>query len=68
MNLDLKKSTKYREKETFNHLLTVLMCMFGQMENYQSEEKAYEKRLKQQNKIYKEVKEYLASYIKALKL
>ena len=68
MNLDLKESTKYREKETFNHLLTVLMCMFRQMERFDSEEKAYGKRLKQQNKIYKEAKEYLASYIKALKL
>jgi glutamyl-tRNA reductase len=61
------------ERETINHLATVLMCMFGELErlNYNSPEKEtekqWDKRIKKQNLKYIEAKNYLEDYITDLR-
>ena len=68
MKLDLTKETEYRGIEAFNHLVTVLMIMFSGVDDGDENEteKEWDRRLKIRNKIYKDAKDYLASYIEAL--
>jgi len=59
--------------ETINHLATVLMCMFGEIERLKIQspeketEKQWDKRIKKQNLKYIEAKKYLESYITDLR-
>ena len=74
MNIDIKE-TKRRDKETFEHLITVLSILFGDAreawEEYDrkgvpTNKKDWIKAVKKERRLIKEATKYLKEYIEEL--